>query len=591
MKKTKITMIKKLLAVLCLCIAALMIVTSCGEGAASSNATDANGKPQNDSSNGGSQNGTGGASSGERPEIDYSSDPTMDGIDTSFVKNFAEMFTERDQSAEFDESKCAVVEFNGTEIKTESSAVSVSGNKVMLLEEGTYILRGQALDAMVIVNADKKAKVQIVFDGVDITSATSAPIYVQEADKVFVTLNAGTSNYLANGGSFVAIDDNNIDSAIFSKQDLTLNGSGTLSVKSPAGHGIVSKDDLVITGGEYNVTAAGHALDANDSVRIANATFNIEAGKDGIHADNNVDASLGFIYLDSGVYTIKAKGDGISSSSDIQINDGSFNIKAGEGTRPSDDPDAASMKGIRAKGNLLVNDGEIEIEAADDSFNVKKNTVLVAGSFKLTTGDDAIHSDGILYSVKAEITVTGCREGLEASTIELRGGKANIFARNDAINVAGGIDGTGDSFSASNGKLLISGGDYVIKAGGDGIDVNGAFEMSGGTVLISVSAEEGSEAFDYEGEGVISGGLFIAAGSSELVAIPTADGQGIISVNAGAQAAGTAVTVYDKDGKTALITATPELDFEVVIISGPELTKGETYSVVVGELSGSFVAK
>lgn len=591
MKKTKITMIKKLLAVLCLCIAALMIVTSCGEGAASSNATDANGNPQNDSSNGGSQNGTGGASSGERPEIDYSSDPTMEGIDTSFVKNFAEMFTERDQSAEFDESKCAVVEFNGTEIKTESSAVSVSGNKVMLLEEGTYILRGQALDAMVIVNADKKAKVQIVFDGVDITSATSAPIYVQEADKVFVTLNAGTSNYLANGGSFVAIDDNNIDSAIFSKQDLTLNGSGTLSVKSPAGHGIVSKDDLVITGGEYNVTAAGHALDANDSVRIANATFNIEAGKDGIHADNNVDASLGFIYLDSGVYTIKAKGDGISSSSDIQINDGSFNIKAGEGTRPSDDPDAASMKGIRAKGNLLVNDGEIEIEAADDSFNVKKNTVLVAGSFKLTTGDDAIHSDGILYSVKAEITVTGCREGLEASTIELRGGKANIFARNDAINVAGGIDGTGDSFSASNGKLLISGGDYVIKAGGDGIDVNGSFEMSGGTVLISVSAEEGSEAFDYEGEGVISGGLFIAAGSSELAAIPTADGQGIISVNAGAQAAGTAVTVYDKDGKTALITATPELDFEVVIISGPELTKGETYSVVVGELSGSFVAK
>lgn len=591
MKKTKITMIKKLLAVLCLCIAALMIVTSCGEGAASSNATDANGKPQNDSSNGGSQNGTGGASSGERPEIDYSSDPTMDGIDTSFVKNFAEMFTERDQSAEFDESKCAVVEFHGTEIKTESSAVSVSGNKVMLLEEGTYILRGQALDAMVIVNADKKAKVQIVFDGVDITSATSAPIYVQEADKVFVTLKAGTSNYLANGGSFVAIDENNIDSVIFSKQDLTLNGSGTLSVKSPAGHGIVSKDDLVITGGEYNVTAAGHALDANDSVRIANATFNIEAGKDGIHADNNVDASLGFIYLDSGVYTIKAKGDGISSSSDIQINDGSFNIKAGEGTRPSDDPDAASMKGIRAKGNLLVNDGEIEIEAADDSFNVKKNTVLVAGSFKLTTGDDAIHSDGILYSVKAEITVTGCREGLEASTIELRGGKANIFARNDAINVAGGIDGTGDSFSASNGKLLISGGDYTLKAGKDGIDVNGSFEMSGGTVLISVSAEEGSEAFDYEGEGVISGGLFIAAGSSELAAIPTADGQGIISVNAGAQAAGTAVTVYDKDGKTVLITATPELDFEVVIISGPELTKGETYSVVVGELSGSFVAK
>lgn len=109
---------------------------------------------------------------------------------------------------------------------------------------------------MIIVNAPDTAKLQLVFDGADITSATSAALYILEADKVFVTLVG--ENSLANGGSFEAIDENNIDGAVFSKQDLTFNGSGTLTVTSPAGHGIVGKDDLVFTGGTYIITSASH---------------------------------------------------------------------------------------------------------------------------------------------------------------------------------------------------------------------------------------------------------------------------------------------------------------------------------------------
>ena len=155
----------------------------------------------------------------------------------------------------------------------------------MLTAETTYIISGTLTDGMLVVNAPEKAKLQIVFDGVSITSATSAALYILEADKVVVTLANGTQNTLQNGGKFEAIDDNNIDGAVFSKQDLTFNGSGSLTVSSPVGHGIVCKDDLVFTGGSYTVNSASHGLDANDSVRITGETnLAIDAGKDGIHS-------------------------------------------------------------------------------------------------------------------------------------------------------------------------------------------------------------------------------------------------------------------------------------------------------------------
>ena len=131
-------------------------------------------------------------------------------------------------------------------------------------------------------------------------------MYILSADKVFVTLAENTENTLSNGGTFTAIDDNNIDAVLFSKQDLTLNGLGSLKITSPAGHGIVCKDDLVLTGGTYNVTSASHGFDANDSVRIANASITIDAGKDGIHAENADDTWLGFVYALSGSVNIEA---------------------------------------------------------------------------------------------------------------------------------------------------------------------------------------------------------------------------------------------------------------------------------------------
>ena len=190
-------------------------------------------------------------------------------------------------------------------------------------------------NGMVIIDAEKTDKIQLVLNGAKISSSTSAAVYVKQADKVFLTTAANTKNKLSNGGTYEAIDDNHIDAVIYSKDDLTLNGKGLLKINAKSGHGIVSKDSLVLTGGRYVITAEKHGLSGKDDICIANGSYRITSGKDGIHAENDDDAAYGFLYISNGTFHITSEGDGISSSYFGQIEGGSFNILAGGGCQSS----------------------------------------------------------------------------------------------------------------------------------------------------------------------------------------------------------------------------------------------------------------
>ncbi len=235
--------------------------------------------------------------------------------------------TKADDS-ETDETKADESETNETE--NAASGVYISGNIITITKEGTYVLSGALSEGQIVVDADS-AKVQLVLDNADITCASSAAIYVKNADKTFITLAEGSENILMNTAEYEAIDDNNIDAVIFSKDDLTLNGKGTLTINSEYGHGIVSKDDLKLVGGTYNITAENHALSGKDSVRIADGTYNLTSGKDGIHSENADDDEKGFVYIASGDFTIESTGDGIDASYVVQIDEGDFDITAGDG--------------------------------------------------------------------------------------------------------------------------------------------------------------------------------------------------------------------------------------------------------------------
>ena len=274
------------------------------------------------------------------------------------------------------------------------------------------------------MDAGDTDKVQIVLCGADITSATSAAIYALAADKVFITLADGTENHLSNGGEYIAIDENNIDAVIFSKTDLTLNGTGSLTIQAQAGHGVVSKDELVVTQGSYTITAASHGLSGKDSIAIAGGSFHITSGKDGIHAENSDDTSMGFLYIADGTFTIAAQGDAVSASGALLIDGGTFDLTTGEGsasvTMSSDssfgqmggvpteisaaEEDTTSQKGIKAEGSFTINGGSYTMDTVDGGIHAGGDLLITAGEFVLSSGDDAIHCDSALTIQSGQFT-------------------------------------------------------------------------------------------------------------------------------------------------------------------------------------------
>ncbi len=569
-------------------------------------------------------------------------------VDVDFSQTDGDMFTERDSKTEYDTSKAVTIQLNGTSATTSSDSVQINGSTVIIKEEATYVISG-SLNGMVVVDAPDTAKLQLVLNGVDITSETSAALYILEADKVFVTLADGTTNTLANGGSFTAIDDNNIDGAVYSRQDLTFNGTGSLTVTSPAGHGIVCKDDLVFTGGTYTVNSASHGLDANDSVRIAEAALTIDAGKDAIHCENSEDASKGFIYISGGTIKAEAEGDGIAASAYMQIVNGTIDLLVGGGSengskahsdnfggfmggghgggRPGQmgsndsqstttEENSTSMKGLKAANGMLISGGNITVNSADDAIHSDVSLTINGGTFALASGDDAVHAEETLTVTAGKIDISESYEGLEALHIDVQGGNIKLVASDDGLNAAGGTDqsgttggrdgmfgggpggmgggkpgggGFGGMSGNSNGSIKVSGGNLYINSSGDGMDANGTLEISGGYTVVVGPTQGDTATLDYDKSGIITGGTFIGTGASGMAQTFSDSKQGVVAVSVGNQPAGTQITLKDKNGKT-ILEHTPELNFAVVILSSPDMTKGENYTITVGTQSGEFEA-
>ncbi len=530
------------------------------------------------------------------------------------------------------------VTLNGTSASSSSDSVGISDGTITITEEGTYLISGTLSDGMIIVNAPDTAKVRLIFDRVEINSETSAPLYILEGDKVFLTLAEGSENTLSNSGTYTAIDDSNIDSVIYSKQDLTLNGTGSLTISSPGGHGIVSNDDLVITDGTYNITAASHGLKANDSIRVTgDSQLTVTAGKDGIHAENDEDTSLGFVYISDGTIAIEAEGDGISAGSYMQISAGTFQIQAGggseNGTKESSDSwgefrggsgpggngqapgrtgsrsesrdasqsteedSSTSMKGIKAAGDLLISGGSFTIDSADDSIHSNSSVTIKDGVFEIASGDDAVHADEDLTVAAGTMNISESYEGLEALHLEIQGGEITLTASDDGLNAAGGTDssgtqggrdgifgGGGPESSSSDGTILISGGTLHITASGDGMDANGSLEITGGYTVVAGPTQGDTSTLDYDTTARITGGTFMGTGASGMAQTFSEARQGVISVSVGEQSAGTEVTLTDSSGN-AILEVTPELSFSVIILSSPELVSEDSYTLTVGAAS------
>lgn len=450
----------------------------------------------------------------------------------------------KDGGAETDETKADESVTDGTkadesvtnETETASSGVSISGNIITITKEGTYVLSGALSEGQIVVDADS-AKVQLVLDNADITCASSAAIYVKNADKTFITLAEGSENILMNTAEYEAIDDNNIDAVIFSKDDLTLNGKGTLTINSEYGHGIVSKDDLKLVGGTCNITAENHALSGKDSVRIAEGTYNLTSGKDGIHSENADDDEKGFVYIASGDFTIESTGDGIDASYVVQIDDGAFDITAGGGaenaTKTHNDmpggatrdnmgggaPGGAAQDGEAPSGDKPSGDGSDKSDSGSasgkqtgqtppdrpdgDSFdgsrpdekasdNTGGQTAQTPPDKPGTDTSDGQKSDKNSQSKDIADNTTASSASSDTGSESSSSASPDADSENNS-STSSDADSTSTKGIKSDGALYVNGGTFTINSADDSFHSNSDATINDGTYTIS-SGDDGIHA-------------------------------------------------------------------------------------------------
>ena len=531
-------------------------------------------------------------------------------------------FTARDLEVGYEESTAVKITLNGSGASVTGSGASAADGAVTITAAGTYVVSGTLDDGQLIVNAGENDKVQIVLNGASIHCEDHAAIYVRQADKVFLTLAEGTENALSDGTDYVlsADEESNVDGVIFSKADLTINGGGSLTVAASYKHGIVSKDDLVITGGTIIVTANGQGLNGKDCVKIRDGVFTLNTQSDGIQSDNTEDTARGYIYIAGGQFDITAETDGLQAETVLRIDGGTFCLTTGEGSdnastdaggndRPgwgnwggfggqdnssSAATDTASAKGLKAGSELVINGGTFTVDSSDDSIHCNGDATIAGGVLSLSSGDDGVHADDALLVSGGTIHITKSYEGLEGANITVSGGEISLVASDDGLNAAGGNDGSSqggrpgqNSFTAGSSYFIkISGGTLRINAGGDGIDSNGTLAVEGGETYVSGPTDSGNGALDYETEATISGGIFVAVGSTGMAegfSSSSTQCSLLYNLSSSVQSGGD-VILTDADGNT-LVSFTPEKTYQSVVVSAPGMAEGDTVTLKTGTQS------
>jgi hypothetical protein len=394
-------------------------------------------------------------------------------------------FEASDLTATYDESKASKISLQGTTATVSGDGVTVNGSTVEITKAGTYIVEGTASKVQLKVAAGKEDEVQIVFKNAIIKN-TEAPLLVDTAKKVILTLADGTKNEVSDELT------STVKGAVYSDSDLTINGKGSLTVNGAASNAVKSKDGIRIVDATVTTTAKKHGIAANDFINVSGATLNLTADEDGIHSDNEDDVLLGNVYLVNTNITINAGDDGINASNTLLIDEGAtIDIQKSE-------------EGLEARLIHQVG-GTITVKSTDDGLNAKDWT-------------------------------------LESSD-EQGPGQQTKKVKSEATN-AKNLDQAGDV------KIVIDGGTLTVDAEGDGLDANGSIEINGGTIVVNGPTSGANAALDYDDNGILNGGtvLFVDNGQMTMGFGSNSNQAYLMASIQGT--AGATVEVVDSSGKT-----------------------------------------
>ena len=533
-------------------------------------------------------------------EGDTSSNDSSSSVSTEI--NIDEMdldYTKRDKDASYNESIATHIVLTESGAAVSGEGAAVEGSTVTVSQAGTYVISGSLDEGQLIVDTSDEDKVQLVLAGVTIHNEVGPAIYIKNADKTFVTLAEGSTNVLSDGSEYV-LEENSDEpyATLFSKDDLTINGTGTLVIQGNYRHGICSKDDLVITGGTIQVTASEDALRGRDCVKILDGTFNLESGQDAIKSNNDEDGTKGFVSVDGGTFTINAGDDAVHAESVLFVKNGTVNVEA-------------CYEGYEAE-QIYINGANTHIVASDDALN--------AAARSSSQGDSRAMEEGVLDTRGGSQADAG-RAGASGGTV---GGTAPSASADDDVKGAAGDSMQGGAMSGNNFSstttipqnvqpgepggtapnnsanteaqggmneapeagndasclIQINGGYTVLDASGDGVDSNGSVEITGGVLLVSGPTSDGDGAFDYDKSATISGGTVIMVGSSGMAQSFTSGTQAFAFANVSGKA-GDSLAICDNEGNV-IASFTASKSFATVLVSCPLFTEGSEYSLVVG---------
>lgn len=533
------------------------------------------------------------ACKGLTPENEESEDDTQEqvineeNINNAIVANASNHDEDADYS--WDENSVVNVTLSGSSVNVSSDKVNVNGSTVTIISAGNFSFSGSLSNGQIIVNTEDEEIVRLILNGVEIRSSSSAPIYVKSAEKVLVYLAENSNNTLSDGSSYTYDDDEEEEpnSTLFSKSDLTLAGDGTLTIDANFNDAINSKDGLIIAGGSYSITSVDDGIRGKDYTIVKSGIIQITAQDDGIKSDNDNDETKGYIEIANGDFEIIAGGDGISAETDLLISYAEMTIKT------TGNVNANSAKGLKAGANEIIDDGIYTLNCTDDAIHSNGTITINGGTFEISSSDDGIHADYDLVINDGNIDIVKCYEGIESykGNMAINEGTIHIKSSDDALNLSAGGDvmggpggGWGGSSSSSGSYYLyINGGRIYLDASGDGLDSNGSVLMTGGTVLVDGPTNDGNGAIDYNGSFNISGGTIIAAGSSGMAQAPesTNSQYSVLVRFSSSQSAGTLFHVETTSGEE-IFTYKPSKKYQSVAFSTPTLSKGQSYNIYTG---------
>ena len=434
-------------------------------------------------------------------------------------------------------------------VSGDAEGVEITEDRILIRKDGTYVLNGRLSDGMIIVDADKESDVRLVLDHVDVCCKNAAPLYVVCADKCILSLSPGTVNTFTDEKTGT-MNGESLTGAVYSKEDLVINGGGTLIVHAKANDGIVSKDTLKIMEGSLEIHARDDALYGKDELIIRNGYIRAEGGSQ----ESNE--------KDSGWF-----GSGGSSQS-----------AGASGT--AEDPDRGA--GLKAKDYIGIDGGEIIVTSGEDGLHSEGAIYISGGQIEVTAEDDGVHADGQLYLLGGALTVMDSEEGCEAERIVIRGGTHLVRAMDDGLNAAAQTEGR-------NVSITVSGGEIVLDAVGDALDSNGDLELSGGTLLINGPGDEDCLVLDVQdgNELKVKGASILCIGDPGL---PDEDVAGYhqrwirFRTEDGEQ--GDQIRIADPEGRI-LLSMTAAREYRELTATCPEFQEEESYSIEInGNIKG-----